>query len=876
MVAGRGIWIAIWYGILVLGILGLGASVYWGLRVEWRNLDEILRAIGTIAASVGMILLLRGVPGRRRTSGSRVRPLLHLAPAAVLSLVAGPHLAAQGPGASTGGTVALRQAERMLGHVKRVLMIAAHPDDEDTELLTVLVRGDGAEAAYLSLTRGEGGQNLIGPELGEELGLIRTEELLAARALDGARQYFTRAFDFGFSKTLEETWRLWPRDSVLKDVVRIVRRFRPQVIVSIFSGTARDGHGHHQAAGWAALEAFRVAGDPARFPELAREEGLDPWAPVKLYRSARFDTTGSTLVLEGGRLDPDVGQSYRQVAMRGRSLHRSQDMGVLQEPGPSRIRLSLLEDRTGRGAEAFWGGVDTLPPPPGAGGVEAADLKHHATRAAAIRAGLVPDAVVGDGRLVPGQRTPVRLLLWNAGPRPAAVEFGLDAPPGWTVAPCEAATAVVAPGGVATCIVQVTVAPGAPPTTPYFLRSPRPGGLYAWDAPPGVRGEPFEPAPLRAWFQVTPQDGEPLRLERDAVHRYRDQAIGEIRRRILVVPRVDVRLEPSPKVWPTGVRAPQAFTVTLQHGAADTTRGTLGVELPSGWPPATIQPFELAGQESRESFTFPIRAPAGLAPGAYEVRAVARDVAGRRYDAGVVTVEYPHIGRRALTRPAVSAVRAAPIVLPAVRVGYIRGASDRVPEALQAIGLPLTLLDGPALERADFSRYDVIVVGSRAYETEPSLAENNGRLLEYARRGGRVVVLYQQQPFFAGRFAPYPLAVGSPHDRVTDETAPVRSLAPDDPVFHRPNRLGDTDWADWVQERGLYFARRWDAAYTPLLELADTGDAPLRGALLVARVGQGSYTYTGLSFFRQLPAGVPGAFRLFLNLIDRRAAPPQP
>ncbi len=248
----------------------------------------------------------------------------------------------------------------MLGHYKRVLMIGAHPDDEDTELLTLLVRGTGTEAAYLSLNRGEGGQNLIGPELGEELGLLRTEELLAARRLDGARQYFTRAYDFGYSKTLDETWQHWARDTILKDVVRIVRRFRPQIIISIFSGTPRDGHGQHQAAGWAAQEAFRIAGDSSRYRELAREEGLLPWTPSKLYRSARFDTSATTLVLNGGVLDPAVGKSFHQIAMAGRSLHRSQDMGQLQGIGPSPVRLALVEDRTGRGGSDLFAGIDTV------------------------------------------------------------------------------------------------------------------------------------------------------------------------------------------------------------------------------------------------------------------------------------------------------------------------------------------------------------------------------------------------------------------------------------------------------------------------------------------------------------------------------------
>jgi LmbE family N-acetylglucosaminyl deacetylase len=792
-----------------------------------------------------------------------------------------------GPG--TGGVVALRQAERMLGHTKRVLMIAAHPDDEDTELLTVLVRGQGAEAAYLSLSRGEGGQNLIGAELGEELGLIRTEELLGARALDGARQYFTRAFDFGFSKTLEETARFWPRDSVLKDVVRVVRRFRPQIVVSIFSGTPRDGHGQHQMAGWAAQEAFKAAGDPVRFPDLSDREGLAPWTPLKLYRSARFDGTGASLSLDGGVLDPDVGQSYRQIASRGRSLHRSQDMGMLQEPGPSTIRLALLADRTGEnggggagggargGNESLWSGIDTAAAPLDGSGIESSDLRRHADDAAAIRAGLVADGATADGRIVPGQRVPVRLTVWNAGTRPAAAEMAVVAPAGWAVTPCVAAPATVQPGALAACVAEVTVPEDAPFTTPYFLRAPRDGGLYHWSGEPSDWGEPFEPPALRARFILTPEGGRALTQVREVVHRYRDQAVGEVRHPVLVVPLVDVRLEPAEKVWPTGVRAPQSFTVTLQHGAALPTAGTVELEVPSGWPAVPAQRYGLGREEERETLVFQVRPPVALTAGAYELRAVAHDQAGRRYASGMTTVDYPHIRLRALARPAVSVVHAAPIALPAVRhVAYIRGASDRVPEALLGVGLPLELLDGAALERADLAHYDVIVVGSRAYETDPALLENNTRLLEYAKGGGRVVVQYQQQPFFNGGFAPAPLTVGQPHDRVTDETAPVKLLHPESPAFARPNRIGAADWAGWVQERGLYFAHTWDRSYTPLLELADHGEEPLRGGLLVRPLGKGMYVYTGLSFFRQLPAGVPGALRLFLNLLDLRATPPVP
>lgn len=795
--------------------------------------------------------------------------LLLLTPAALFSQ--------QALGPSTGGTVALRQAERMLGHTKRVLMIAAHPDDEDTELLTVLVRGEGAEAAYLSLSRGEGGQNLIGPELGEELGLIRSEELLGARSLDGARQYFTRAFDFGFSKNVEEAFRFWPRDSVLKDVVRVIRRFRPQILVSIFSGTPRDGHGQHQEAGWAAMEGFRVAGDRSRFPELATQEGLAPWTPLKMYRNARFDPTGASLTLEGGGLDPEVGQSYHQIAMRGRSLHRSQDMGVLQEPGPSSIRLALITDRTGAGDGSLWSGIDTTAAPLDGDGVESRDQRRHADEAAAIRASLVLDATASDGRVIPGQRFPVRLTVWNAGTSPASAEIALLAPDGWTVTPCPSPRVTVAPGTIATCQVDVTVPEDAPPTTPYFLRAPRDGAMYRWSGEPADWGEAFELPVLRARFGLVPAARRQLSLVREVVHRYRDQGVGEIRHPLLVVPRVDVKLAPPARVWPTDVRAPENFTVTLQHGAAEATSGTVELELPSGWPTIPSQNFTLTRPEERQTLIFEVRSPAGLSAGTYEIRAVARDAAGRRYTAGVTTLDYPHIRLRTITRSAVSTVHAAPITLPALaHVGYIRGASDRVPEALLEVGLPLEMLDGDALERGNLKRFDVIIVGSRAYETDPALLENNARLLDYVRAGGRVVVQYQQGPFFNGNYAPAPLTVGTPHDRVTDETAPVRALQPDHPALTRPNRLGPADWDGWLQERGLYFAHTWDPSYAPVIELSDPGEAPLRGGLLVDALGKGTYVYTGLSFFRQLPAGVPGALRLFLNLLDLRATPPQP
>jgi LmbE family N-acetylglucosaminyl deacetylase len=836
---------------------------------------------------------------------------------------------------STGGAVARASELKMLGHYERVLVIGAHPDDENTELLTVLVRGMGAEAAYLSLNRGEGGQNLIGPELGEALGLLRTSELLAARRLDGARQYFTRAYDFGYSKSLEDTWAHWPQDSVLKDVVRIVRRYRPQVIVTIFSGTPRDGHGQHQAAGWAAQEAFQIAGDSARFPELQGEEHLRPWRPLKLYLSTWFDSAATTLTMDGGALDPAVGQTYHQIAMRGRSLHRSQDMGQLQGIEPSQVRLRLLVDRTGKGGGGIFSGVDTtlasvlgaanareygqavaalrggggapalnraveaLLHAPGMGAdlagapVEVADQFRHLWRATLAEDGLLLDAIASDDRVTDGQQFTVAALAENGGREPQQLAADLFSPLArWERSDSTPGERTLAPGQLAAFRFTATVDTAARPTTPYFLRLPRDGDLYRWpsDARP-VWGQPFQRADFNIDFALASKAaGRYPAGSREVAYRTNDQASGEVRRPVIIVPRVDVKLDPRSELWRVGDTTAHRFIVTLTHGGKDTTTGVVRLVTGAGWPAPEPQRFSLTHEDERQEFQFDVRLPSGASPGRAEFRAVAETAGGREYDLGVYLVDYPHIRARAYTQPAAAAVTVAALTLPRLaRVGYVRGAADGVPEALADVGVPVEMLGRPALESGDLSAYDAIVVGPRAYETDTALVLNNARLIDYARNGGLVIVQYQQHFYFNGGFAPYPLTVGGrplrltadsaagsgsrvvgppvSHDRVTDETAAVSIIDSASPVVTTPNRLGAGDWQGWVQERGLYFARSWDAAYHPVFELHDPGEAPLEGGLLVAKVGKGTYVYTGLSFFRQLPAGVPGAFRLFANLL---------
>ncbi|HEX8272698.1 MAG TPA: PIG-L family deacetylase [Longimicrobiaceae bacterium] len=863
------------------------------------------------------------------------------------TLVAAPALPARAPAQQAGvseyeGAAGLGLALRRLGTTKRVLMVGAHPDDEYTPLLAHLALGEGADAAYLSLTRGEGGQNGIGTELGEALGILRTEELLAARRADGAEQFFSRAYDFGFSKNADEAFRHWPREELLRDAVAVIRRYRPDVVVTVFSGTPADGHGQHQVSALVGREAFEAAGDPRRFPEQLAQ-GLRPHRPAKLYQSLWRGTENATLRLQVGGYDPLLGRSPYQLAMASRSRHRSQDMGRPEPAGPqwaylrrfpaagpagdaaapeaslfagidSTLSAGALADagRRGRVAAAlaeYQGLAERLrreanPLEPGrvvpelaralalldraeaalAGDASPAveELRFRlaaergdARAALARAAGVVFEAVADDARIVPGETLTVALSLWNGGARPARVAALEPAlPAGWTAEPLDSLASTVAPGALATRRFRVRVPADAAPSGAYFLRRPRAGDLYAWTGDRAVDGLPFEPAPVRARAELA-VEGAALPLEAEATFRDVDPRQGELRRPVLVVPAVSVLLEPPATVLPvpeavsSASPAPLRYRVRLRAEAPGGVAGTLRLVLPSGWSaePAAA-PLRFAAPGEQREVDFAVRAPVGVAPGDHIVRAVFQAEDGRRFERGVQLVDYPHVRARPLLHDAASRVRAADVRVPrGLRVAYVAGAGEEGPGVLGQLGIVPDLLDAEALATRDLSRYDVVVAGSRAYEVRPDLAAHNARLLEYVRRGGTLIVQYNKYELVEGGFTPYPITMGRPHDRVTDEAAPVRMLEPAHPVFTWPNRITERDFQGWIQERGLYFARTWDPRYTPLLETGDPGEAPLRGGLLVAPYGEGTYVYTGLAFFRQLPEGVPGAWRLFANLL---------
>jgi len=821
-----------------------------------------------------------------------------------------------------------------------LLIIGAHPDDEDTGLLTLVARGMGGESAYFSLSRGEGGQNLIGTELGQDLGLLRSQELLAARNLDGARQYFSRGFDFGYTRSLEETLGFWDNDALLEDAVRVVRRFRPQILVSVFPPNSGTGHGQHQAAGMIAQAVLEAAADAQSYPELL-EHGLGPWQPLAFYRASFFRPADSNLVLPSGGIDTASGKSFFQIAMASRSMHRSQGMGVQQPIGPRDTRMEWISGPRGDGdpfdpfetrlrgvvssiaegeakdllteslaaVEALIttarSGLNPATLSESLGPLLAVQRSLHgvlseargaglsradrevveqflgekislADRAIAIAAGWVLDATAGRLEIVAGQTFELQAQFYNSGlesvrVKPALLSSELSIP-----SPGMAVEKTVEAGALASWSFELQVPADAAASVPYFLRRPHNGEMYDWQGvDQNLRGEPFEEPPLSLLFDVTVGDAT-VELTREVVHSRRDRAIGEVRTPLRVVPALEVTVEPQLIVWPSDGGDVRDIQVGLERHSDAPLQGLLEFRVPASWPAVEPIPFSLPEDTASLSLSFQLRRPNGAA-GSSEVGV--RAVVGETiYDKAYPRVSYPHIRPVPSPRNAILEVRSIDLKLPDLRrLAYLRGASDRVPESLAEIGLPLELLSSAdllALGVDGLRSFDAIVIGSRAYETDPGLRELNPRLLEWVEDGGLLLVQYQQYQFSRGGYAVHPLEIARPHGRITDQAAAVELLEPNHPVFTSPHLIGPEDWEGWVQERGLYFPRTWDDAYRPLLRMSDPDMSPEEGALLIASHGKGTYVYTGLAFFRQLPAGVPGAYRLFLNLLNLAGSPP--
>lgn len=809
-----------------------------------------------------------------------------------------PKAVAPAPGA------AILQDLRSFNTVATVLHIGAHPDDENTALITYLARGRGYRTAYLSLTRGDGGQNEIGPEFDEKLGVARTQELLAARRLDGGRQFFTRAIDFGFSKSPEETLAFWDRKEVLGDVVRIIRTFRPDVIVTRFPiPPGSGGHGHHTASGILGVEAFKLAGDPAAYPEQLKQ-GLTVWQPKRVvWNTSGFSRGGGvernvTVKVDIGGNDPVTGESFASIAGRSRGMHITQGFGNFGGRGgggPNEQAFTLLGGEPAHndlmdGIDTTWSRV-----PGGAEiGAMAAEVIAHfepedpsASVAALLTlrarlARLPADPVVDDKRaqldrilqrclgltvetiaaqpeVVPGEtlrfrstvkvgaKIPVRWLETRVVYPRSVIRAGQELPPGQ---PRSAEISVVVPAD-------------APLTQPYWLRQDGSSGIARVDDPTLIGTPENAPTfPIEYRFEV---GGQTLVVADEPVQRTAGPK-GERSRRVDVIPPVSLRFVSAVSIFAPGAAREVAVEVAAARAGAT---GTLRLQLPAGWKvtPAS-QPFRLGGVGETTRLAFTVTAPAQANSGRVSASA---EVGGARYSTQRVEINYPHLPFMLLQPAARARLVSLDVATRGRRVGYLPGAGDDTAEALRQLGYSVTMLSGADLTPEKLRGLDAVVIGVRAFNERKDLAAGLPALFAYVESGGTVVAQYNRPAGSLPELGPYPLSIAgqAPQLRVTDEKSPVAFLAPQDLALTTPNRIGPADFDGWVQERGAYFPSKWDEQhYTPILALNDPGEPPLKSGVLIARHGKGYYVYTGLAFFRQLPAGVPGAYRLFANLVS--------
>jgi LmbE family N-acetylglucosaminyl deacetylase len=795
----------------------------------------------------------------------------------------------------------IQLALQKLNVLGRVLYVAAHPDDENTNLMALWANGSLYDAGYLSVTRGDGGQNLIGPELREKLGVIRTQELLAARRLDHGRQFFTRAVDFGFSKTSEETLRIWDRDKVLSDIVWVIRRFRPDVVVTRFSPDDDKTHGHHTASAILAQEAFQAAGDPKRFPEqLAFGE---VWKPTRLVwntspfffsnRNLPFDPTGLA-TMEAGGFNPLLGKAFTEIAAASLSMHKSQGVGSPPRRGARKEYFKVL-----KGApitNGLFDGVDTT-------WSRVPKSEAIAKKVKQVVAAFVPaDPAASVPKLMELRKALAQFSDkdWGAQKRAEvdsiiAACLGLNIESSTTIAAVSAAQPLpikfeaINRSKVPVQLLEVRtpvsgetlqldlplptdqfVAKDLTPTLPkdvtwsqpYWLRKPATLGTFAVDDQTliGLPENP-PPFPLEVALRIGDQD---LRYSVDTKYRTVDPIIGEVRQELVIAPPVFANL--SNPVFVFGDDKSKSVQVRVAASTA-AVRGQLRLEAPNGWriEPASV-PVDLKAADAEILATFTIQPPPNANEGT--LRAVV-SVEGRDYSFTRERISYPHIGLHVLMPPAEAKIVRADIRKKGELIGYIPGAGDEIPQSLQQIGYNVKILDAADITAENLKRFDAVVLGIRACNTQERIASWQPQLLAYVKAGGVVVAQYNTTSDLKTKeIGPFPLEIS--RDRVTDENAEMRILAPNHPLMNTPNKITAEDFKGWVQERGLYFPNKWDPAWTPILSCNDPGEKPLDGGLLVAKSGSGYFIYTGYSWFRQLPAGVPGAYRLFANMVSLR------
>ncbi|HEY3767805.1 MAG TPA: PIG-L family deacetylase [Candidatus Angelobacter sp.] len=864
------------------------------------------------------------------------------------------------------GAIHLAQLLTKLKTTARIMQVVAHPDDEDGGLLTLEARGKGASVLLFTVTRGEGGQNKFGTESSDELGILRTLELLEADKYYGVEQRFSHVTDFGFSKTAEETFNKWHgHDIALGDMVRAVRIFRPDILIARFSGTPRDGHGHHQASAILTVEAFHAAGDPTKFPEQLKE-GLLPWQAKKLYVGnppGMFQRNVAekdySVKIDIGEYSPILGMSYTQFALEGLSHQTSQGTGGIRvPPGPRytyyQLRDSIIAKPTeGTHEQDFFDGVDTyivglaarlgaeeakvpflkpaleslqkhveeaskvftvqdasacaapllaglnettqllkqisdakIAPAANAELTTALKAKQQQFRDAANEAmGIYFDLSVdqpgGPGAqsffprmeqtisvAVPGETFTATARLYNRGKLPIkANDVTLSLNPGWKSTIVKSDTRELAGGEMASVQFQITVPEDAPYTRPYWSRTdPETETIYKVTDDKLITN-PWPPYPVhaRASFTAGNTSGEASAV---AKIKFIDPTLGQSERPLAVGPPISVLLNSPVAVAPVGGTGKSQIAVSVRSNVQSTVKAKLHLETPQGWK---VEPSEIAVDLDHNgdvnNYAFQIT-PQNLHEGTYQVTARA-EYNGKQYAEGFKLITRPDLDSYYAYRAATENVQAVDVKLPPqLKVGYVMGTGDEIPSVLESVGLNTSIITPQELASGDLSRYGTIIVGIRAYDTRTDVREHNRRLLDYANRGGTLIVQYNQSTglFNDGHYTPYPATAANV--RVSVEEQPVEILAPEERVFNWPNKITQKDFDGWVQERGLYFMSQWDAQFKPLLACNDPGEPSQKGGLLLAHYGKGIYIYSAYGFSRQLPAGVPGAIRLFVNLIS--------
>lgn len=799
----------------------------------------------------------------------------------------------KGQAVSTQPGTILQKLEK-LNVLGTMLYVAAHPDDENTRLISYYANEKRMRAGYLSATRGDGGQNLIGPEIREDLGVIRTQELLAARSIDGGKQFFSRANDFGYSKNPDETFTIWNRDQVLADFVWTFRKFRPDVVITRFNSEGVN-HGHHTASAILAKEAFELSGDPNAYPE--QLDYVETWKPKKLFWNTGWwwfrnggDTTGLSSV-NMGSYNPYLGASNGEIAAKSRSMHKSQGFGTAgtrgdqieylqQWAGPSskipfegidvswnRVEgaeevaffinkaieafdpaqpwliaesLVLAKKALSRLEDGFWKDIKTK---------ELDDLILSVT-------GLYLSLTTESDFYTPGDSVQIKMELVNRSP--VAISLDQVKLNSW-INPLEFKTKLL-PDKPMISEINFMVPTAMDYTTPYWLKEKATLGMYSV-AEQQMIGLPQNTPPLLANIQLT-VGGEAMNVEVPVNYRRTDPVKGEVNQPITIGPSIMMNVNASVIVF--GSDDPKPVEVRLIAGK-NKINGRLELDLPKGWraTPSSV-PFDLMRKGEEKVFTFQVTPPKKASQATLKAKAT---VDGKTYDHSKTTIEYDHIPTQNVYPKAEINLVRLDLKKKGQLIGYIEGAGDAIPENLSQIGYDVEILTKDEIEADALAKYDAIILGVRAFNTVDWLSFKNKDLFQYVENGGTVVVQYNtNRRLVTEKVAPYDLTIS--RDRVTIEQAPVKMIAPDHEVLNSPNKITNKDFEGWVQERGLYFPNEWSAEYTPILSSKDEGETAKNGGLLVAKYGKGHYVYTGYSWFRELPAGVPGAYRLFVNLIS--------